>query len=108
MKVSEIVKLLEFRDIGKKQANQIAELAKKGKEPSTIIAISSKKRPEKRTEQKVVKQIKQIAAIHIEKKTDNRSIDEKIKAVKALKEELTSIDKEYTAKFNKVKKRLQR
>ena len=128
MKVGEIAKLLEFRDISKRQANQIAELAKKGEEPRTIIAISSKKRPEKqvvkqtkqiaaihtniatsskkRPEKQVVEQTKQIAAIHIDKKEDNRSIDEKIKAAKSLKDELTNINKEYTAKFNKIKNRL--
>ena len=156
MKVSEIAKLLEFRDISKRQANQIAELAIKGEESRTIIAISSKKRPKKQVveqtkqiaaihtniaisskrrpekqvveqtkqiaaihtniaisskkqpEKQVVEQTKQIAAIHIDKKEDNRSIDEKIKAVKSLKEELTNINKEYTAKFNKIKNRLRK
>jgi hypothetical protein len=101
IKVSEITELLGFRDIRKRQANQIAELSKKAEELITDSTISSKNR----TEKQVVEQNNQIIAVHIDKKKDNRSIAEKINAAKALKKELTNIDKEYANKCHIDKKK---
>jgi hypothetical protein len=86
MKVSEIAQILEFRDISKRQLNQISKSSKKAEELITSSAISSKNR----AETQAVERNNQIIAVHIDKKKDNRSIAEKINPAKALKEELTN------------------